>query len=130
MLGLTARSEITALRKELLKLQIPQICLNKKTVQNISFVAHEFVDADSSLLQDAAEMLSKNINGLALTYSNKNERSTFVLTSAPSLKINLDAIKIILQDHGIKSGGKSNILQGGGNVINQNLIDNLIKALN
>jgi alanyl-tRNA synthetase len=125
-----ARHEITSLKKELLKLQIPQICLNKKAVQNISFIAHEFIDADSSLLQDAAEMLSKNINGLALTYSNKNEKSTFVLTYAPSLKISLDAIKIVLQDHGIKSGGKSNILQGGGAVINQNLIDNLIKALN
>ena len=124
-----ARSEITALKKELLKLQIPQICLNKKTVQNIAFVSHEFIDADSSLLQEAAEILSKNINGIALTYSNKNQKSTFVLAAEPSLKLNLESIKLVLQDHGIKSGGKNYLLQGGGSIIEQNLINSLIKAL-
>jgi alanyl-tRNA synthetase len=92
-------------------------------------VSHEFVDADSSLLQDAAEMLSKNINGIALTYANKNEKSTFVLACEPGLKINLEPIKLVLQDHGIKSGGKSHILQGGGAIINLNLINSLIKVL-
>ena len=123
-------SELNNNKKEMLYLQIPLICSKKQLIQNIAFVNYEFKDIDNSLLQEVAQIIAKNINGIAFVYTNINQKSSFVIFAQPDLKINLESLKIILQNHGIKCGSKNNILQGGGLIIDNNLINNIVKVLN
>ena len=114
----------------MLYLQIPLICSKKQLIQNIAFVNHEFKEIDNSLLQEVAQIIAKNINGIAFVYTNINQKSSFVIFAQPDLKIKLESLKIVLQNHGIKCGSKNNRLQGGGSIIDNNLINNIVKVLN
>ena len=123
-------NELNNSKKEMLYLQIPLICSKKQLIQNIAFVNHEFKYIDNSLLQEVAQIIAKNINCIAFVYTNINQKSSFVIFAQPDLKINLESLKIVLQNHGIKCGSKNNSLQGGGSIIDNNLINNIVKVLN
>lgn len=126
-----AQLELRTLKKQVMASHIPAWAQQTHLVNHVPFVYLSLDGYSTDDLREAVTLLQQHQKGLYVLISNTDEKTSFYASLAPELatKINFEVVKNTLDTHGLKGGGKTGNLQGGGPRVTKDLKAALIKAL-
>jgi len=113
------RREVKALKKELLKLQIPEWRNKMESLGGVSYLSMFLEDADADVMRSICNDLTgadANSFIFLLARDSGEEKVRFMAAFGKDAATKLDIKKLatLLREHGLRGGGKGLILQGGG----------------
>jgi len=117
------QQELKALKKQALKAQLPLWEKQVKEVNGVPFLYLLLKNYDVDQLKDIANYLNKKQPGFYVLVSNTAASAVFYAQcdAKHEKKIDMKAFAKILQEAGLRGGGKKGTLQGGGKKITKDL---------
>jgi alanyl-tRNA synthetase len=113
------RKEVKALKKELLKIQIPEWREQMETVGLVSFLSLTLEDADVDVMRNICnDLTGANANSFVFIISKDvdEDKVKFMACFGKEAvsKLDIKELATLLKELGLRGGGKETILQGGG----------------
>lgn len=126
-----AQLELRNLKKQVIVSHVHQWAQQAHMIGKIPFVYLSLDGYTTDDLREAATLLQQHQKGLYVLTSSADEKTNFYASLAPELATTLDfeTVKNVLDNHGLKGGGKAGTLQGGGPRLTKDLKAALLKAL-
>ncbi len=109
-----ANTEIKHLKKQMIGTQLHHWLSQVELVGSIPYLFLELPDFGIEELREVAAQLTKTKPGFYFLISSTDEKSNFLAISSPELKLDLKQLQPELAKLGLRGGGNSSSLQGGG----------------